>query len=140
MELLDIIKANARKLQKRIVLPEGYEERTLKAADISISENLAQIILIGNPSEIEEKAKSLGLGNLKKAEIVNPLSHPKKDHYVNMMVELRKHKGMTPEEASRLIEDPLYLGVLMIKNGDADGRFQVLTMPPGMSSGLLSIM
>jgi len=122
MELLDIIKANARKLQKRIVLPEGYEERTLKAADISISENLAQIILIGNPSEIEEKAKSLGLGNLKKAEIVNPLSHPKKDHYVNMMVELRKHKGMTPEEASRLIEDPLYLGVLMIKNGDADGE------------------
>ena len=71
MELLDIIKENARKLQKRIVLPEGYEERTLKAADISISENLAEIILIGNPSEIEKKAKSLGLGNLKKAEIVN---------------------------------------------------------------------
>ncbi|NMC39582.1 MAG: phosphate acetyltransferase [Bacteroidales bacterium] len=122
MELLDIIKANARKLQKRIVLPEGYEERTLKAADISISENLAEIILIGNPSEIEKKAKSLGLGNLKKAEIVNPLSHPKKDHYVNIMVELRKHKGMTHEEAAKLIEDPLYLGVLMIKNGDADGE------------------
>jgi len=122
MELLDIIKENARKLQKRIVLPEGYEERTLKAADISISENLAEIILIGNPSEIEKKAKSLGLGNLKKAEIVNPLSHPKKDHYVNIMVELRKHKGMTHEEAAKLIEDPLYLGVLMIKNGDADGE------------------
>lgn len=122
MELLDIIKTNARKLQKRIVLPEGYEERTLKAADISISEGLARIILLGNPDEIMEMAKKHSLENLKKAEIINPLSHPKKEHYINMMVELRKHKGMTHEEAGKLIEDPLYLGVLMIKNGDADGE------------------
>jgi len=122
MELLDIIKTNARKLQKRIVLPEGYEERTLKAADISISEGLARIILLGNPDDIMEKAEKYSLENLTKAEIINPLSHPKKEHYINMMVELRKHKGMTHEEAGRLIEDPLYLGVLMIKNGDADGE------------------
>ncbi len=122
MELLDRIKQNARKYNKRIVLPEGYEERTIKAADIAIAENLAQIILIGDPAEIKSHAAKLGLKNLGKATIINPKSHPKKDHYIDMMVELRKSKGMTKEEASKLIEDPLYLGVLMIKNGDADGE------------------
>jgi phosphate acetyltransferase len=122
MELLDRIKQNARKHNMRIVLPEGYEERTIKAADIAIQENLAQILLIGDPDEINAHAAKLGLKNISKATIVNPKSHSKKDHYINMMVELRKSKGMTREEASKLIEDPLYLGVLMIKNGDADGE------------------
>ena len=122
MELLDRIKQNARKYNKRIVLPEGYEERTIKAADTALAENLAQIILLGDPAEIKSHAEKLGLKNLGKATIINPKSHPKKDHYIDMMVELRKSKGMTKEEASKLIEDPLYLGVLMIKNGDADGE------------------
>ena len=122
MELLDSIKLNARKHNKRIVLPEGYEERTIKAADVAIEEELAQIILIGDPAEIKVHAEKLGLKNLVKAAVVNPKSHPKKEQYINLMVELRKSKGMTKEEASRLIEDPLYLGVLMIKNGDADGE------------------
>jgi phosphate acetyltransferase len=122
MELLDNIKQNARKHNKRIVLPEGYEERTIKAADIALEEKLAQIILIGDPDEIKAHALKLGLKNISKATIINPKSHEKKDHYIDMMVELRKSKGMTREEASKLIEDPLYLGVLMIKNGDADGE------------------
>jgi phosphate acetyltransferase len=122
MELLDHIKLNAKKHNMRIVLPEGYEERNIKAADIAIAEELAQIILIGNPDEIAFHTEKLGLKNLSKARVVNPLLHDKKDHYINMMVELRKNKGMTKEEASHLIEDPLYLGVLMIKNGDADGE------------------
>ena len=122
MELLDRIKLNAKKHNKRIVLPEGYEERTIKAADIALKEELAQIILIGDPEEIRSHAKKLGLKNLSKATIIDPKSHEKKDHYINMMVELRKSKGMTPKEASILIGDPLYLGVLMIKNGDADGE------------------
>jgi len=122
MELLDIIKQNARKHYKRIVLPEGYEERTIQAADIAVAEKLAQIILIGDPVEINSHAAKLGLKNIGKVTIVNPKSHPQKDHYINMMVELRKNKGMTREEAATLIEDPLYLGVLMIKNGDADGE------------------
>jgi len=122
MELLARIKQNAKKHNKRIVLPEGYEERTIQAADIAIAEELAQIILIGNPSEIMAHAAKLGLRNLSKATIVDPKSHAKKEQYIDMMVELRKNKGMTKEEASRLIEDPLYLGVLMIKNGDADGE------------------
>ncbi|MGB8492010.1 MAG: phosphate acetyltransferase [Bacteroidales bacterium] len=122
MELIDRIKLNARKYNKRIVLPEGYEERTIKAADIAIAEGLAQIILIGDPEEIRAHASKLGLPNIAKAKVVNPLSHEKKQHYIDMMVELRRSKGMTVEEASKLIEDPLYLGVLMIKNGDADGE------------------
>ncbi len=122
MELLDSIKQNARKHNKRIVLPEGYEERTIKAADIAIAEGLAQIILLGDPAEIKAHAAKLGLTNLGKATFVDPKSHARKQHYIDMMVELRKSKGMTTEEASKLIEDPLYLGVLMIKNGDADGE------------------
>jgi phosphate acetyltransferase len=122
MELLDTIKQNARKHNKRIVLPEGYEERNIRAADIAIAEGLARIILIGDPDEIMSHGDKLGLKNLSKATIVNPKSHAKKEQYINLMVELRKSKGMTYEEAARLIEDPLYLGVLMIKSGDADGE------------------
>ena len=122
MELLDRIKQNARKHNMRIVLPEGYEERNIRAADIALKEELAQIILIGDPAEINSHAAKLGLKNLSKAKIINPASHEKKDHYIDMMVEIRKSKGMTREEAAKLIEDPLYLGVLMIKNGDADGE------------------
>ncbi len=106
----------------RIVLPEGYEERTVRAADQALEEGIAQIILIGDPEEIRVHASGLGLKNISKATIVDPRSHEKKDHYIDLMVELRKNKGMTREEASKLIEDPLYLGVLMIKNGDADGE------------------
>lgn len=122
MELLDRIKLNAKKHNMRIVLPEGYEERNIRAADIAITEGLAQIILIGDPLEIASHAAQLGLKNLSKATIINPKAHEKKGHYIDMMVELRKNKGMTKEEASKLIEDPLYLGVMMIKNGDADGE------------------
>ena len=122
MELLDSIKQNARKHNKRIVLPEGYEERNIKAADVAIAEELAQIILIGDPDEIKTHAAQLGLKNLAKAKVVNPKSHSKKEQYANLMVELRKSKGMTKEEALKLIEDPLCLGVLMIKSGDADGE------------------
>lgn len=122
MELLDTIKQNARKHNKRIVLPEGYEERNVRAADAAIAEGLAQMILIGDPDEIRDHAAKLGLKNLEKAQVVNPKSHPNKEKYADLMVELRKSKGMTKEEALKLIEDPLYLGVLMIKSGDADGE------------------
>ncbi len=122
MELLDRIKTNAKKQSMRIVLPEGYEERTLKAADIAVEEGLARIILLGNPKEISSHAAELGLKNLGKARVIDPESHDNKSRYIDLMTELRKSKGMTREEASKLIEDPLYLGVMMIKNGDADGE------------------
>ncbi|MDX2414676.1 MAG: phosphate acetyltransferase [Bacteroidales bacterium] len=122
MELIKKIKEKARSLNRKIVLPEGTEERTIKAADQIIAEGLAEIILIGKPDEVEKLAKEYGLKNISKATIVDPVSHPMKAHYVDMMVEIRKSKGLTHEEAEKLIENPLYLSVLMIKNGDADGE------------------
>jgi phosphate acetyltransferase len=122
MSLLDEIKEKAKKHYKRIVLPEGLEERTIKAADIVAEQKIAQPILIGNPQKIKEKAKEFNLKNIENCKIVDPLDHPKKEAYINLMLELRKSKGLTREEASKLIEDPLYLGTLMIKAGDADGE------------------
>lgn len=131
-----------------IVLPEGTEERTLKAADAVLAEGIARITLLGNPSEIRSLADSFGLKNIGKANIIDPVTHPKKDQYISLMVELRKSKGLTREEASKLIEDPLYLGVMMIKSGDADGEvagarnttgdvlrpaFQLVKTAPGIS-------
>lgn len=122
MDLIASIKEKARRNKQRIVLPEAYEERTLKAADIATEENIAEVILLGNPAEIRTKAGELGLRNIEKISIIDPKQHEKKQEYIDLMVELRKKKGLTREEASKLIEDPLYLGTLMIKNGDADGE------------------
>lgn len=148
MELLERIKLNASRHNKRIVLPEGTEERTLKAADTAIAENLARITLLGEPSEIRALAASLGLKNIDRANIINPVDHPMKERYIDLMVELRGSKGLTRADASKLIEDPLYLGVMMIKHGDADGEvagarnttgdvlrpaFQFIKTAPGIS-------
>jgi phosphate acetyltransferase len=122
MDLLEKIKAKAKTHQKRIVFPEGLEERTLKAADELIRDGIARIILLGEPETILKEAEKAGLRHIERAEIVNPLSHTKKDQYIDLMFELRKHKGLTKKLASSLIADPLYLGTLMIKNGDADGE------------------
>jgi phosphate acetyltransferase len=122
MDLLASIKKNAISHCKRIVLPEGTEERTLKAADIVLQEQIAKITLLGDPDKIQEMAKNFGLKNIDKATIINPLQHAKKDEYIELMVELRKSKGLTKADALKLIEDPLYLGTVMIKNNDADGE------------------
>lgn len=122
MNLLDNIIARAKANKQRIVLPEGTEKRTLEAADLLLRDGVAEIILIGNPSEIKSLAASMNLTSIEKAVIVDPKNHEKKDDYANLLVDLRKNKGMTLEQAEKLIEDPLYLGCLMIKNGDADGE------------------
>lgn len=106
----------------RIVLPEGLEPRTLEAADIAIRESLASIILIGNPDAIKAEAIAKGYKSISSAKIVDPLNHSDKNRYIDMMVEIRKSKGLTREEAEKLIENPLYLSVMMIKAGDADGE------------------
>jgi len=122
MDLLEQIKETAKKHNKRIVLPEGTEERTLKAANEIIAQGLAQITLLGNPVEIKDLATKFNLENIDKAQIIDPENHKKKDAYVDLMVEIRKKKGLTKEDAAKLIEDPLFLAVLMIKSGDADGE------------------
>ncbi len=148
MDLLQKIKENAKSYNKRIVLPEGTEERTLQAADILLEEGIAQIILIGNPDKVNSEAARLGLKNLDKATIINPEKHEKMEAYAEMLVELRKKKGMTMEQAMTLVQDPLYLATLMIKAGDADGEvagalnatgdvlrpaFQIVKTMPGIS-------
>ncbi len=122
MKLIDEIIARAKSDKQRIVLPESTEERTLTAANSLIEDGVAEIVLIGNAIEIQEKATSLNLHNIARATIVDPTNHDKRDEYINLLIELRKHKGMTAEKATELVENPLYLACLMIKNGDADGE------------------
>lgn len=148
MDFIQNLKSRAAQNKRRIVLPEGEEERNLKAADQVLGEGFADIILIGNPAEIKANAEKWSLTNIDKATIVDPKSHDKKEAYINLLVELRKSKGMTPEKAAQLVEDPLYLGCLMIKAGDADGEvsgaihatgdvlrpaFQIIKTKPGIS-------
>ena len=122
MDLIEYLTANARANRQRIVLPEGLEPRTLTAADRIIADGLAEIILIGNPDEIRALAAKHGLKHIGSATLINPQNHEKKEAYADLLVELRKSKGMTKEQALRLVEDPLYLATLMIKSGDADGE------------------
>ena len=122
MSLMNQIVERAKADKQRIVLPEGTEERTLKAADRLLADGVADLILIGNPEEIMGLAKEWGLENIGKATIIDPENHPKKEEYAELLCELRKKKGMTIEEARKLVVNPLYLGCLIIKAGDADGQ------------------
>lgn len=122
MNLLDSLVDRAKANKQRIVLPEGTEDRTLTAANQLIRDGVAEIILLGNPGEIEERIKKLGLDDVYRATIIDPKNHEKKDIYANLLLELRKKRGMTPDQAAALVEEPLYLACLMIKNGDANGE------------------
>ncbi|WP_430815874.1 phosphate acetyltransferase [Carboxylicivirga sp. RSCT41] len=122
MEFIEQLKQRASENKKRIVLPEGLEERTLRAANTILTEGFAEVILIGNPDKVKEEAANFGLDNISKATVVDPESHEKMDAYADMMVEIRKNKGLTKEEALKLIKNPLFLAVMMIKAGDADGE------------------
>ena len=121
MNLLEQIKGNAVKLQNHIVLPEGNEIRTLKATAQILTEKIAQITLLGNRFEIEAIALREKI-SITDARIVDPLTDNNRQKYANMMVELRKNKGLTIDKAYELLNDPLYFGVMMIKAGDADGE------------------
>ncbi|MCF8330868.1 MAG: phosphate acetyltransferase [Bacteroidales bacterium] len=148
MGILENIRSKAKQTRRRIVLPESLEERTLQAAEEIIREGLAKVILTADPAEVDKKAKELQLKNIHKAVIIDPKVHDKKKDYASLLVELRKHKGMNMDKAMELVEDPLYLATLMIKNGDADGEvagaenatgdvlrpaFQIVKTLPGIS-------
>ena len=122
MTLIESIIARAKSNKQRIVLPESLEERTLTAADMALADEIAEIILIGNREEIFALAEKLGLKNIDKATIIDPATSEKTAEYANLLYELRKSKGMTPEKAAQQVHDPLYFGCLIIKSGDADGQ------------------
>lgn len=116
--IIDCAKAD----RQRIVLPEATEDRTLKAADRALADEIADIILIGDPKEIHDKAKEFGLKHIDKATLINPMNNPKSEEYAALLTEIRKSKGMTIEKARELVKNPLYLGCMIIKTGDADGQ------------------
>lgn len=93
MDLIKEIVSRAQANKQRIVLPEGTEERTLKAANQILTDEVADLILLGNRSEIEEAAKKWGLGNISKATIIDPATSPKKEEYAQLLFELRKKKA-----------------------------------------------
>ena len=151
MEILQQMLKRAQENPQRIVLPEGDEARTLEAANIILNDKIAELILIGDPAIIRQMATEKGYNAILDPEsaltIVDPLNDPKMPAYANLLYELRKAKGMTLEQATEKVKDPLYLGCLMIKNGDADGElagargttadtirpaFQILKTRPGV--------
>ena len=122
MKLVEQLISRAKADKQRIVLPEGTEERTLKAANQILTDGVADLILLGNPEEINAKAQEWGLGNISKATIIDPENNPRAEEYAQMLCELRKKKGMTIEEARKKVLDPLYFGCMIIKCGEADGQ------------------
>ena len=122
MNLLEHIVARAKSDKQRIVLPEATEERTLRAADRVLADDIANLILIGNPDEISALAAKWDLHNIGKATIVDPENNPKSEEYAALLAELRKKKGMTIEQARELVKNPLYLGCMIIKTEGADGQ------------------
>ena len=122
MDFVSSIKSKAKQAPKRIVLPEGTEARTLQAADRIIEEGLAELTIIGNIDEINKLVAQYNLKNIEKATLVDPQNIPNKQKYIDLMVELRGKKGVTPEVAEKQLQDPLYLGAIMVKAGDVDGE------------------
>lgn len=122
MALFDRLTKTAQENKQRIVLAEGTEPRTLTAADMIIRDGIADIILIGKPEEVKAKAAELSLSNIGTATIIDPTDTAFTEKYAQLFYELRKSKGITMEDARKTVLNPLYLGCLLIKNGDADGQ------------------
>lgn len=148
MKLFERLSKKAQENPQRLVLPESLEPRTLQAANRVIAEKIADVTFIGEKDEILRKAFELGLPNIEKAHIVSANNKEFTEPYAELLKELRKKKGMTIEEAREIVKNPLYLGCLMIKHGDADAMvagalsptshvlraaFQVLKTKPGIS-------
>lgn len=117
---IEQLKERAKKDIKTIVLAEGEEIRTLKAAEMVKKEGYAKIILVGNPDKIKAMAAAENL-DIDGIKIVDSENSEKNEEYANVFYELRKKKGITPEQAAETIKDPSYYAVMMVKQGDADG-------------------
>ncbi len=118
MAIIDKIKAKAKSDVKHIVLPEGDEPRTVKAAAIIAEQGLAKLTLLGNPDKIKEVADGVCLDGI---SIIDPATSEKCAEYAATLYELRKAKGMTEEKAAATVKDPMYYGIMMVKAGEADG-------------------
>jgi phosphate acetyltransferase len=150
MHLVDQIKATARQNRQVVVLPEGYDDRMIQAAGPIVKDNLADVVLLGDPGVLKAKAAELG-ASLEGVTLLDPKNAPQLDAYVDELVELRKKKGLTREEALKLMtaDDNLFFGAMMVRKGDAGGcvagafnttgnvlraAFQVIGPAPGMKT------
>ncbi len=148
MTLFERLTKRAQEHNQRLVLPESLEPRTLQAANRVLADGIAEVILIGKRDEILAKAFELGLQNIEKARFINPDDLTVVEPYAELFAELRKSKGISLDQARETARNPLYLGCLMIKRGDADAMvagalsptshvlraaFQVLKTKPGIS-------
>ncbi|MCI9177922.1 MAG: phosphate acetyltransferase [Clostridia bacterium] len=120
MTFIETIKAKAKTQIKTIVLPESEDIRVIEGAAKVLKEGFANIILIGNEEEVKNRAKENNL-DISKAQIINPKTSEKYEEYANNFYELRKAKGMTLEQAKQTILEPIYFGMMMVKQGDSDG-------------------
>lgn len=148
MNFIEGLREEAKKNRQKIVLPEGNEERNLRAADYALAHKIADIILIGNHKEIEALAVKYGLVNIGNAEIIDPNNFADYDKYVDLLLEIRGKKIKSREEAEKLVRNPLYLATLLVKSGAANGEvagaenstgdvlrpaFQIVKTLPGIS-------
>ena len=119
MNFIDSIKLRAKKDKKRIVLPESMDKRTMEAADKALKEDIADIIIIGTPEEINENSKGF---DISKATIIDPNTADITEELINGLVEIRKNKGLTYDDAKKLLlTDYMYYACMLVKTGRADG-------------------
>ncbi len=119
MGFIEEIKERAKKNIKTICLPEASDIRTIEAASTALKEGYANIILVGEEEKIKKMAEENGF-DISKATIVNPKTSPRTEEYAEKLFELRQAKGMTKEEAERLVQDEVYFGMMMVKMEEAD--------------------
>lgn len=120
MDLMQRLWKRAAKNKKTIILPEGEEERIIVACGKILRDDVAKLILIGDSFKIKSKAKKLGV-DLGDVKIVNNLTSNRRGPYADKLYELRMHKGMTPKEAAKMMDDPIVFGIMMLKMDEADG-------------------
>ena len=119
MAFIDEMKKKAKQNKKTIVLPESMDRRTFEAAAEVLAEDVANLVIIGSPEEVAKNSEGL---DISKATIVDPATYPKTEEYIDTFVELRKSKGMTKEEATKLLHtEYMFYACMMVKCGDADG-------------------
>jgi len=118
MDFLKSVIERAKQNKKTIVLPEGNDLRTIQATAMILEKQIANVVLVGDEKEIAMLAGNL---DISKAKIVNPLTSPKREEYANAFYELRKAKGVTPEQAEKIMQDNVFYAVMMVKKGEADG-------------------
>ena len=156
MHLVDQIKTKARASLQTVVLPEGYDDRMIEASAKIVADGLANVVLLGNGEKLQAKAAEMGV-SLEGVILVDPKTSDLLDAYADELVEIRKKKGLTKEQATELLtgEDNLYFSSMMVHKGDAGGAvagaynttgdvlraaFQVIGTAPGMKNCFLGVL